>query len=71
MYNYEVWTSFLQFFGWEALVPTPYASFADWWLALRKRVVKSRRKAFDSVVLMVARCIWIQHCNVPPLSKDG
>jgi hypothetical protein len=65
VYSREVWTSFLPPFGWEALVPAPDASYTDWWLASRKRVIKRRRKAFDSVVLMVARCIWLQHnCRV-------
>jgi hypothetical protein len=33
---------------------------ADWWLASRKRVIKRRRKAFDSLVPLVARGIWLQ-----------
>jgi hypothetical protein len=31
-----------------SFVLLPQASFADWWLASRKRVVKRHRKAFDS-----------------------
>jgi hypothetical protein len=60
-----VWTVVLQRFGWEARVPAPDASFVDWWLSARKLVVKRQRKAFDSVVLLVARGIWLQrNCRV-------
>jgi hypothetical protein len=51
VYSREVWTSFLQRFGWEALVPAQDASFMDWWLTSRKRVIR-RRKAFDSCSLV-------------------
>jgi hypothetical protein len=59
VYSREVWASILQSYGWEQLVLMPDSSFTDWWLALRKRVTKWRRKAFDSIVL-VSRCIWLQ-----------
>jgi hypothetical protein len=61
VYIREVWTAFLLRFGWEARAPTPEAPFSEWWLAARKLVIKRRRKAFDSVVLLVARGIWLQH----------
>jgi hypothetical protein len=32
----------------------------EWWLAVRKRVTKAQRKAFDSMVLLIAWCVWLQ-----------
>ncbi|OEL23010.1 hypothetical protein BAE44_0015970, partial [Dichanthelium oligosanthes] len=32
----------------------------DWWLRSRKMVAKPRRKAFDSLCLLVSRHLWLE-----------
>jgi hypothetical protein len=60
VYSREVWASFLQSCGWEQLISMADSSFVDWWLASHKLITKQRRKAFDSIVILVSRCIWLQ-----------
>jgi hypothetical protein len=33
----------------------------NWWLDARKRVPKPRHQAFDSLVFLVARQLWLEH----------
>jgi hypothetical protein len=35
-------------------------NFVEWWLHSRKRVIKPRRKAFDSMIVLTAWSIWLQ-----------
>jgi hypothetical protein len=60
VYNCEVWASFLHSCGWGQLVLMADSSFTDWWIASCKPVTKRRRKAFDSIIFLVSRCIWLQ-----------
>jgi hypothetical protein len=55
----EVWFRVLQPNGWHHIVPEADSHMADWWLDARKAIVKPR-SAFDSVVLLVARPIWLE-----------
>jgi hypothetical protein len=60
VYIWEVWTLILQRHGWEQLVPRAEATFADWWLVSRQQVSWWRRGAFDTLVLLIARGLWLQ-----------
>jgi hypothetical protein len=33
----------------------------NWWLDARKRVPKPRHQAFDSLVFLVTRQLWLEH----------
>jgi hypothetical protein len=46
-------------FGWETLVPAAFNDFMTWWLRMRRRVPKPCRRAYDSMVLLVACGIWL------------
>jgi hypothetical protein len=46
-------------FGWGTLVPTAFNDFMPWWLRKRKHVPKPRRRAYDSLILLVSRGIWL------------
>jgi hypothetical protein len=70
----EVWFRILGCFGWQALAPANPVGFAAWWLHARKRVVRQRHKAFDSLVTLVAWRVWHERnervfhstCNLLP-----
>jgi hypothetical protein len=32
----------------------------SWWLRMRQRMPKQRRKSFDSVVILVVRSLWLK-----------
>jgi hypothetical protein len=36
------------------------AKLRDWWIRRRKAVAKARRKAFDSLVFLVFRSLWLE-----------
>jgi hypothetical protein len=56
VYSRETWFNSLYQFGWHSVSPTGgQVSFADWWLQARKRVVKLRCKAFDSLTVVA---VW-------------
>jgi hypothetical protein len=46
-------------FGWANLMPAATDDMASWWLRARKMVPKPWRPAFDSVVLLISRGIWL------------
>jgi hypothetical protein len=46
--------------GWQHVVPAADSHVADWWLDTRKGIAKPRRRAFHSVVLVVARSILVR-----------
>ncbi|CAN6244805.1 unnamed protein product [Urochloa humidicola] len=57
-----VWTALLQKCQWGNLVlASSEFSIADWWEAARKRVDKALRKSYDSLVVLVAWSIWLEH----------
>jgi hypothetical protein len=61
-FSREVWFKSIRRWNWQHLTPPQDASFAEWWIQVWKQVANGRRKAFDSLVVPVARCIWLQ-CN--------
>jgi hypothetical protein len=61
----EVWFIILSRCNLHNQVPMLNSSLCNWWLRARKQIAKARRKAFDSLVVRVAWCLWIeQNCRV-------
>jgi hypothetical protein len=59
-FSREIWFKTLRTCHWQNLTPSHDACLAEWWTQSRKQVSKGRRKAFDSLVVLVARCIWLE-----------
>jgi hypothetical protein len=57
-YSREVWFKALRRASWQQAMPGMDDSIATWWLRSRKRVLKSRRKAFDSLFALVCWKLW-------------
>jgi hypothetical protein len=53
VYTREVWFKILRRCGWQGLVPTVDDCLIEWWLRSRKVVHKPRRKAFNSLFILV------------------
>jgi hypothetical protein len=51
-YTGEVWYRLLARQGLHPCCLTPHDRIADWWLASRKRIARSSRKGFDSLVVL-------------------
>jgi hypothetical protein len=60
VYNREVWLIALQRWGWPHLALAVDAALIDWWLTVHEQVSKAHRPAFDSIVILMARSIWLQ-----------
>ncbi|OEL20202.1 hypothetical protein BAE44_0018778 [Dichanthelium oligosanthes] len=60
VFSREVWFRSLRRLGWSQLAPTPVDSLTVWWLRSRKKVVKVRRKAFDSLCFLISRSLWLE-----------
>lgn len=58
-FSREVWFSILQLFGAGSMLPMAH-SLADWWAYARKRIQKDDRKAFDTTVILVVWCLWLE-----------
>jgi hypothetical protein len=55
----EVWFTVLRRCSLQRLTPTgTLQDFFDWWLSSRKQIRKEGRKAFDSLLILVAWSIW-------------
>jgi hypothetical protein len=55
----EIWFAVLWRCNLQRLTPTgTLQDFFDWWLSSRKQIRKELRKAFDSLVILVAWSIW-------------
>jgi hypothetical protein len=53
-FSRETWFKTLRHCGWSQATPAAEDRFTDWWLRSRKWVPKLGRKAFDSLVILVA-----------------
>jgi hypothetical protein len=60
VFSSEVWYKVLRHCGLEHLSPAAPDRLVEWWLASRKRVLKPRHRAFDSMVFAVAWSIWLE-----------
>jgi hypothetical protein len=58
----EVWARRLARSGHHDVSPSPGDRIADWWIATRKKNVKSSCKGFDSLVVLVWWFVW-KECN--------
>lgn len=56
----EVWFKTLRRSGWQHRAPSGQEQIISWWLRSRKRIIKTRRKAFDSLVIQVVWTIWLE-----------
>jgi hypothetical protein len=59
VFSREVWSQLLHSWGWQHIIPHE-ESLGDWWTSARKRIAKPWRKAFDSIVLLTLRSIWLE-----------
>jgi hypothetical protein len=60
VFTTEVWARMLQPLGWQDLVPTVDSILGIWWVDARKKTAKPRRHAFDSLVMLVTRLVWLE-----------
>ena len=54
----EVWFRVLAPIVLANLAPSPGVAFLDWWLLHRMQLETTRRKGFDSLVILGAWCLW-------------
>lgn len=54
----ELWFRLLQPVGLTALVPEQEENLGEWWLSQRRRLDRSARPAFDSLILLIAWMLW-------------
>jgi hypothetical protein len=59
-YSCEVWFKVFRRCGLQRLTPSLGQTFATWWINSRKQVPKARRKALDSLVILVSWRLWLQ-----------
>ena len=57
----EIWLGVLRPLAWHSLTPCSNSfSLADWWASARKKLLKSERRDFDSMVLLVSWLLWLE-----------
>lgn len=56
----EIWYKVLRRCGWQQLTPGANDHLVTWWIHSRKQIPKPRRKAFDSLVILVTWTIWLE-----------
>jgi hypothetical protein len=54
----DIWFKCLRVSGWQHLSSTAANDLVGWWLRSRKLVEKAKCRAFDSMCVLIARCIW-------------
>jgi hypothetical protein len=60
VYSREVMFLLFRRCDWLPLISEADDSLVDWWLQARERVPNARRPAFDTLILQVTRCIWLE-----------
>ncbi|TVU42251.1 hypothetical protein EJB05_08645, partial [Eragrostis curvula] len=60
VYSKECWFKLLRPSGYQQLMPRSNAELVDWWLLSRKKVAKTARKGFDSLVMLTVWTIWCE-----------
>jgi hypothetical protein len=61
IFTREIWTWLLQWLGWHHAIPTADSILGIWWVDARKWIGKPHRRAFNSLVLLVTRSVWLEH----------
>jgi hypothetical protein len=56
----KVWLATLNRCSWRDQVLASTDSLTSWWLRARKHIAKAPRKGFDSLVICVAWCVWLE-----------
>jgi hypothetical protein len=64
------WFGLLGNFGWQQLAMSGQEQFVTWWLRTWKMVLKGWRKAYDSLIFLVAWQLWLQR-NAQTFQHDG
>jgi hypothetical protein len=60
VYSREIWFLLLRKCGWPNLAPAAEEGIADWWLRSWELIPKLCHVLFDSLVLLIARTIWLE-----------
>jgi hypothetical protein len=60
VYNQEIWFKFLRQFDWHQHSLVVIDDFVPWWSQVHMAIPKARCKVFNSVVYLVAWCLWLQ-----------
>jgi hypothetical protein len=60
-FSRQVWFFILSRFGFQQLTLAPEGGFRPWWLRCRKLIPRQLRKAFDSLIILVAWQLWLEH----------
>jgi hypothetical protein len=60
VFSREVWFTMLQKCGWQDLSLAANDALVHWCIRSRETVTMQRRATFDSLVLLVARAIWME-----------
>jgi hypothetical protein len=60
VFSREVWFKELTKSGWQQMAPGVDDRLPDWWLHRQKVVAWARRKAFDSLVFLTLRSLWLE-----------
>lgn len=56
----EVWYEMLLPLRLHRFTPTSHATMADWWCTIAAAVPKPGRKDLNSMIVLVARCLWLE-----------
>jgi hypothetical protein len=64
VFSRQFWYYILSSLGMANLSPDSNEStFADWWAKVSKQVHKSKRRGFNSIIILGAWCLWL-HRNI-------
>ena len=59
-YAREVWYGVLLPYRLHRFTPNSTSTLQDWWPVLSAAVSRRRRRAINSLVILVARCLWLE-----------
>jgi len=60
-FSKELWYAILQCLHWQALFPEQEPlCLAGWWTGARKKLMKTDRRCFDSIVILISWILWIE-----------
>ena len=59
-FSREIWYNVLLPYRLHRFTPDAQAQIADWWTVVAAAVPKSRKKEINSLIILVARCLWLE-----------